>query len=311
MSGESAQPTGHGKESAPADGSADILYIMGTGRSGTTILEILLAGNPGMVGVGEVTHIFQHGFAENRTCACGRPFAACEFWSKVRTASGWDARSAAEAGSVLRALEGHSKFAALALGLTSAKQIREYSAINARLFSAIGEAARPAVVIDSSKYAGRALQLARLWRVRVRILCVTRSPEGLIQAFKKPHELEQRPKSLLAAAAYYLYVVTCLRVVRTLCGDRVLTVNYEQLAQDPLGTLTRIEGWSGYDLSQSKKRISSGASFPVGHIVTGNRIRTQGSVRFQPRAQAGESESGALEKFVVAGLRRYGRLLGF
>ena len=37
----------------------NLLYIMGTGRSATTILEIILTNNPKITGVGEVTHIFR------------------------------------------------------------------------------------------------------------------------------------------------------------------------------------------------------------------------------------------------------------
>ena len=40
----------------------DILYIMGPGRSGTTVLHILLANNPGFFGMGEITHVFRDAF---------------------------------------------------------------------------------------------------------------------------------------------------------------------------------------------------------------------------------------------------------
>ena len=66
-----------------------IVYIMGTGRSGTTILEVLLANNPGFTGVGEVHRVVRHGFLEDRVCSCGKSARQCEVWAQVLRDSGW------------------------------------------------------------------------------------------------------------------------------------------------------------------------------------------------------------------------------
>ena len=69
-----------------------VLFIGGWGRSGSTLVERLLAEMPDVVGAGEVTHLWRRALADNQPCACGAPFDACPFWISVGKAAfdGWD-----------------------------------------------------------------------------------------------------------------------------------------------------------------------------------------------------------------------------
>ena len=60
-----------------------VLYIMGTARSGSTILEILLSKGKGVFGAGELTSLIQDGFIENKQCSCGSSCADCDVWGRV------------------------------------------------------------------------------------------------------------------------------------------------------------------------------------------------------------------------------------
>ena len=75
----------NGSDAVPAVGrdAPRLIYVMGTARSGTTILEILLGNNPGIANLGEVSHIFAHGFIRNDDCACGHPARECPVWGEV------------------------------------------------------------------------------------------------------------------------------------------------------------------------------------------------------------------------------------
>ncbi|HVG67433.1 MAG TPA: hypothetical protein VM785_04510 [Gaiellales bacterium] len=66
-----------------ADPPVSVLYIAGAGRSGSTLLELLLARRRNMVPVGELRFIWQRGVVEDHLCSCGRPFSACPFWTEV------------------------------------------------------------------------------------------------------------------------------------------------------------------------------------------------------------------------------------
>lgn len=260
----------------------EIIYIMGAGRSGTTILEVLLANNRGFTGVGEVTHIFKDGFIENALCSCGKQTSGCMLWSFVRDKCQWHSRDIRLAAKLFHDVAWHTRFWWVALNLVSDENKIHYRELNECLFEAVTKKTGAEVIVDSSKYAGRALLLANLFPDRVRVICLVRSPAGLVAAFTKTGTDEQKPKPIWAILLYYFYVMLCMRVVAVALGRRTLLVRYEDLCADPQGTLLRIGRWCARDMSELIGKITINEELNVGHIVTGNRLRKKGKVRFRP-----------------------------
>jgi hypothetical protein len=288
-----------------------ILYIMGTGRSGTTILEVLLANNPGFAGVGEVHRIVRHGFLEDRVCSCSKPARQCEVWSRVLRDSGWSDADLPLLARDFEKLESHFRFPLVWAG-APASELARYDAANEALFTHAAAARRSFLIVDSSKYASRALLLARRFPDRVKVLCITRSAAGLIAAFQKRNQLEQRPKPPLAVAAYYCYVLLCMRLVRARLKERCLAIRFEELNREPLAELRRIESWLGLSLAESKARIASADAFEVGHIVTGNRLRMKGRVKFEPTSDdAAKRNARPGVALLARGMEAFRRLMGF
>ena len=48
-----------------------VAYIAGAGRSGSTLLAMMLGTLPGWVSVGELRHLWARGVEENQLCGCG------------------------------------------------------------------------------------------------------------------------------------------------------------------------------------------------------------------------------------------------
>lgn len=67
-----------------------IVYILGVGHSGTTILQYLLASGAGTLGLGEVRQLADgSGWKGNAgTCSCGVNVGACPVWSDLKPAAG-------------------------------------------------------------------------------------------------------------------------------------------------------------------------------------------------------------------------------
>jgi hypothetical protein len=306
-----AAPDAHAAPREHARTLPQILYIMGTGRSGTTILEVLLANNPGFTGVGEVHRIVRHGFLEDRVCACGKQARQCEVWSRVLRDSGWSDADLPGLARDFEKLESHLRFPLVWAG-APASELARYDAANEALFTHAAAARQSFLVVDSSKYASRALLLARRFPDRVKVLCITRSAAGLIAAFQKRNHVEQRPKPPLAAAAYYFYVLLCMRLVRARLRERCLALRFEDLNRDPLTELRRIESWLGLSLAESKARLANGEAFEVGHIVTGNRLRMKGRVKFEPtHDDAAKRAKRPGVALLARGLETFRRLMGF
>ncbi|HEX2621952.1 MAG TPA: hypothetical protein VHL11_17465, partial [Phototrophicaceae bacterium] len=69
-----------------------ILYIGGTGRSGSTLIDIMLGKLPAFFSAGELYWIWKRSLKENQLCGDGHTFKDSEFWQKVGQDAfgGWD-----------------------------------------------------------------------------------------------------------------------------------------------------------------------------------------------------------------------------
>jgi len=62
---------------------ARLVYIAGSGRSGSTLIERALGAAPRWVNVGELIELFRKPTVAVELCGCGEPFEECQFWSTV------------------------------------------------------------------------------------------------------------------------------------------------------------------------------------------------------------------------------------
>lgn len=61
----------------------EVLYIIGTGRSGSTLLANILGSTDGMFSAGELRFIWDRGFVEDRRCGCSERFHTCPAWRSI------------------------------------------------------------------------------------------------------------------------------------------------------------------------------------------------------------------------------------
>lgn len=257
-----------------------VLYIMGTARSGSTILEILLSHGEHCVGAGELTSIVQDGFIENKPCSCGSAFNECGFWSQVVAKMALTKKEVTEWARLQHKIEWHTGFLRQLLGLISGRDWKRYKDYNLRLLKALHDISGAAVIVDSSKYAGRALALSRMPEIDLSVICLTRSPEGLMTSFQKPNKEEQRPKKPWAVFRYYAFVMLSLRIAVVRLKDKCFMLQYEDLIVNPGSKLEDISKVCGINLDSVNERIEHEESFQTGHLVTANRLRNKNRVQF-------------------------------
>lgn len=261
-----------------------VTYILGAGRSGSTVLERLLASAPGVVGVGEVATLWRRPLTD-LTCSCGAPAPECEFWSEVRA-------KAELSDIVLRGLarlEGtavrHGKliFDALRGARWAHRQdaIR-FIALQADLFSAISEASNATHIIDSSKAGPRAWALSVMDRVSV--LHLRRNPAEVAASWRRvKHDPSlngpmRRPSFPAIAREWLTAEVSARRLSAT---RPVLRLDYEMLTTDPDAALRRLG-----PIAQGVRL--DGRSFtpdPNYHSLNGNPDRFyRGQITLKPAA---------------------------
>lgn len=156
-----------------------LIYILGVGRTGSTLVERMLASAPGAAAMGEAHALWRLPLAE-LTCSCGAPGPDCPVWSETRARAGLDEDGLARLAELERKAIRHKVIAASGFSVQSfglRPEIQEFLNIQNLLFDAFAEVVGAALLIDSSKAPPRAWALAA--RPGVRILRLTRAADAI------------------------------------------------------------------------------------------------------------------------------------
>ena len=257
------------------------MYVMGHGRTGSTALAMLLGSAPGAESVGEVSHFFRDARKPGATCTCGNAPRDCPVWrgpfQELLSSPDWQPCI-----TLSRRVETHWTFPLTFLGWPTAKSRDSYRWLLAATLASLAHASPDAsTLIDSSKYAGRAVCLLQSLP-NVSVLWMIRSPRGIVTSFRRRNVEEQPRKSLLNLLLYYTWVAICCRCVELRWPSRVTRVRFENLRRDPVTSLDRLEASLGLDLSAVAARVGTDLPLEKGHVVTGNRMRHAATIRFRP-----------------------------
>lgn len=158
-----------------------LTYILGVGRSGSTLVERMLASAPGAKAMGEV-HALWRLPLPTLTCSCGAPGPDCPVWSETRARAGFDGDGLKLLSQLERRAIRHRTIARVGFSLSAFLRHPDVEAFRSRqeaLFAAFAETTSAGTLIDSSKAAPRAWALAG--RGRTRILRLTRDT-GAVRA---------------------------------------------------------------------------------------------------------------------------------
>ena len=263
-----------------------ILYIAGAGRSGSTLLAMLLGGLPGCTAVGELRHIWERGVLANRLCGCGEPFHDCPFWSAVggEAFGGWDAVDAERQAARVWRVGRQRHFPLVAAGAGSARFRAEheaYAELQARVYRAVAAVSQDAAIVDSSKSPVYALTL-RAAGLDVDVLHLVRDSRAVAYSWTRSRAMEDTASpeympTFGPAWSSLTWMSNNLAVdaVRGR-GLRPRVVRYERLVQAPARELERALG-DGLPAAARAALEAGGdaGEFTVGvqHTVAGNPVR--------------------------------------
>ncbi len=174
----------------PPDATVRVLYIGGWGRSGSTLLDLILGQAPGVFSAGEVREIWQSGLVENRPCGCERPFRDCSFWQAVGDAGfgGWDRVPLDEILRLRYSLDRPWSFPALPLRhLVNpiGAQVEAYTGTLQRLYAAIAEVSGASVIVDSSNLPSHAFLLRTMPGIDLRLIHLVRDSRAVAYSWSK------------------------------------------------------------------------------------------------------------------------------
>ena len=267
-----------------------VVYVAGSGHTGSTLVALLLNAHPQIVSVGETAvkpKIRRKGHAAQQTCSCGATVATCSFWQRIFRsvqAQGYDLGPAhwtndyrSEHPMVHRVLTRESANPAVrALQRWSerylplhAGRMRRADAVNIAFIRAALETKRADVFCDTTKHTLRLSRLLTLPELDVKVITLVRDVRGYAASAKRRgYAVED------AATTWRKDQEVIASITSALPADRTLLLKYEDLCADPETTLQHLYRFCGVQAVSPVTTTNS-----ADHHVLGNSMRLQGRVQ--------------------------------
>lgn len=274
-----------------------VVFIAGSGRSGSTLVERMLGEIPSFVNVGELIDIFRRVYAGDELCGCGDPFSQCAFWREVgeRAFGGWNSELVAEMSDLQSQVARQRHIPHLLSPVqrqTFRGSLERYRSRYVELYQAIALTAGAQVVVDASKWPAQALALSRS-AIDLRVIHVVRDVRGVAWSMNKrdlvrPHATGEREvmfhQGVVAAAGRWAICQSEVDAVR-LSGTPTVLLPYEEL-------VTRSRAVVGLTLERLRLPVADGdlehlgaheAELGASHGLSGNPSRfTAGVTPLRP-----------------------------
>ncbi len=298
----------------------EILYIAGSGRSGSTLLTNLLGQLDSCLAAGEVYYLWERGIQEDRLCGCGDRIARCDLWSGVleRAVGELSPDRVAWMGEWTQRLNRTRRlpFRHLRRGRELSPEGAEYLKRMERLYLELGEATGARVIVDASKNPLYGELLARSERLRTRTLHLVRDPRAVAFSWRrrKWNPDSGRPFGRISTTRSALIWRVWNRATETLLGsdrNRYMRLRYEDLCADGGSALRSIIDFAGLPDSKLPFDASGTFQFAPNHAIAGNPVRFSRKPTQLRLDQEWQSSLGALDRLWVTLLtrpllRRYG-----
>lgn len=240
-----------------------VVFILGSGHCGSTLLDMLLGSHSKVCGVGEVDTLVRR-VKKHEQCTCKKKIGQCNFWKpilkKVKTSSGWKV-----ARKKINTLSGRSRF--YRVRSQARVPVEEYIKNQEQLYTVVQEESGCKVIVDSSKNAARVALLAKSRIIQPVVIHLIRDGRGVLYSYLKKY------KSILP----YLWKWVASNIKVELLHRRTnvpyVLVKYGDLANNPKSELKRILSVVG--LSFEKEMLSFRNN--IQHQIGGNRMRLRSS----------------------------------
>ncbi|MEM6674425.1 MAG: sulfotransferase [Planctomycetota bacterium] len=244
-----------------------VLYVMGAGRSGSTVLGIAL---------GQLRRVFYGGEMHSWFIFEGHPKSdrpeTKELWERVRKrVSGAEPYFGMK---FSRNLEHHRSL----FKRPGPELVEAHRSLTGELMRAIRTETDADWVVDTSHYPRRAALLRDNPELETHVIHLIRHPVDVIDALQKNVQ-RKRPMGVPKANAYMATVGFLSELeYRRFDAKRRIRVRYEDFLDDPVATLRAICERFGIDAQPL-----TATDIPTGHVFQGNRVRERESITITPQ----------------------------
>ena len=296
------------------DKKVKVLYIVGSGRSGSTLLDRMLGQIEGFFSGGEMFFIWHRGLVKNQLCGCGKPLKQCDFWNAVIEEAFGARQNVNEIEELLPSVARTRRIPMLAFTFLRtpeyAEKLRTYSQALSKLYSATQKIAEARVIIDSSKDPSYGFILNQLPSLDVHVLHLVRDSRAVAYSLqrKKPRpeiywKAEYLPRLDPLRGAVLWDIYNALGQMLKYANPNYSCLQYEQVVEKPRRSLLQIVEYLGEERPGLDFFIGEHAvDLKMNHTVSGNPNRFEHGLMEVRRDDEWQGKMLWSQKFVVTAL---------
>lgn len=271
------------------------IFVVGKGRSGSTLLDTLLGQVPGVFSMGELRYLWAWGVLGGFRCGCGEPVVECSVWGAVIERVGLEvpeARSARWASLITDRVLSWPRVPGTLMAARSGRQgdaLQQFVRLYDATYAAVTEVTGAHLLVDSSKWPAHPALLGLSSVVSPTSAHLVRDPRGVASSYRrgKPTDGDQptmpRFGALHTAMSWTLRNTTAELVPRAARGAGHVRVRYEDLVANPAEVLERLLATAGVAAADLAFLRGGQVELAATHTVGGNpgRFRT-GTIALRP-----------------------------
>ena len=271
--------SGSGSYSSPVR----VVFIGGLGRSGSTLLDLMLDQLPGFCAVGELSYLWIR--SDDDLCGCGERFVDCTFWVAVGNEAfgGWDRVDRAQVAELRALVDRHRNIPQMVgpAGARLRRATERYGEVTRRLYEGVRRVSGAEVIVDSTKNASTAFFVRRIDGVDLRVVHLVRDSRGVAYSWTKRVEKpgiagdgaymdRYTPTRMAARWLAYNGLLHLLPLLR--CSS--IRMRYEDLIRQPDREIERLAEFAGSPVRSPFPFIHEDrVELRSSHTIAGNPIR--------------------------------------
>lgn len=268
-----------------------VLYILGSGRSGSTIFDLLLGNNPGIESFGEIANLARSGWLNNEYCSSGDRVNESPFWNKVKERYLYyfknNPNKIQNLADINRQI--NTKKAILKHYFLNEIQCNtiEYLELNEAIFKSLSEITKADIIVDSSKMPIRGEILSHSENFDFYFVHLIRDGRKVAESLKVELQANLENGVQKTIKARSIFKIALFWHIMNKTAERVLknnpkkciTIRYEDLLNDPETELLKIESLLKVDLKRIIQIAKNREKIFSYYTVAGSRLRMRSDIR--------------------------------
>jgi len=265
------------------DSKLKVVFIAGTGRCGSTILDMVIGQIDSAISVGELRYLWKRGIGENRLLGTGEPFRENTHWEKI-IGELYDVENLFTKALEIEGLESSLRIREMLGVKTESKicslkdRVARYADELKKLLLSISNEFDSQFIVDSSKMPMHGFALAQIPNIDLRVIHLVRDRNAVVHSwgtskFDKGKNGMMSTQSVWKASVEWVLIN---RWIERYLGDGsvpYLKVSYTEFSSSPVLSIDKILKFIGEDPANNPLEKNNSFNMLPTPSISGNPSR--------------------------------------